>query len=149
MSDIVLSNQNRVYKDDLALGIDYGSSNVGIAIGREGNVIPLTVIPAKDPAQVSKEISRIVHENKIKTVVLGLPLTLDNKETKKSLEVRRFAKTLRILLKMPVEFVNEHSTSIDSIQRSIELGMPQSSRKKIDHLSAALILKAYFDSIDS
>ena len=148
MNGPVLTNQNRKSPEHLVLGIDYGTTNIGLALGGHGICTPLKVLNAKELQSAIKEINKVVYENKIKTVVLGLPLTADGKETRKSLEVRRFAKQLRISLKLPIEFVNEILTTRESLERSIDLGFSEKSRRKIDHLSAAIILKNYFDEID-
>ena len=50
------------------LGLDYGESNIGLAIGRNGYTQPLHIVSGKNEAEALKEISRIVFENKIDKV---------------------------------------------------------------------------------
>ena len=53
---------------------------------------------------------------------------------------------LKIYLKQPIEFVNEYLTTQESVEKLVNQGMPQKSRKsgKKDRLSAELILKRYY-----
>lgn len=128
---------------EMLLGIDYGDANIGLAIGRGDLVNPLHVIKNTNEIDSVKEINRFVIQNKIDRLIVGLPLGVDGKETPQARKVRKFAKLLKIRTKRPVEFVNEFLSTQNAIRESVELGMPKRSRSKVDHLSAALILKNY------
>lgn len=132
-------------KEDFLLGIDYGETNIGLAFGRNGLVSPLKVINGKNTNTAIVEISRLLRQNHIQKIVMGLPLTAAGKETKQSLEVRKFAKILKVLTKMPVELYNEHMTTSNALNEAIMMGYSQKSRQETDHLSAAIILKSYFN----
>ena len=138
------NNPSQTKQDQILLGVDFGEKNIGVALGRNGLVAPLKIIAGTNPQAAIHELSRLGIENKITKFVLGLPLTSEGKETQKSIEVRKFAKLLKILSKKPVVFKNEHSTTKKSTSEAIKIGIPQRGRKKIDHLAAALILKRYF-----
>lgn len=127
------------------IGIDYGSTNIGLALGVNGFVTPLEIIPGKNVDEAIYKIIRITLENKVNKFVVGLPLTAEEKDTIQSLDTRKFVKKLKILSKKPVEFQNEFGTSKEALNRAITLGTPQRSRKTNDHLSAALILKRYYE----
>lgn len=129
---------------ELILGIDYGETNTGLAFGRAELASPLEVLNSKDEHILVTKINKIIAQNKIDKVVIGLPLNVDGKETKQSLKVRQFAKALKVLVKKPVEFVTEYGTTKDSIENAIKAGISQKRRKTNDHFSAALILKRYF-----
>jgi putative Holliday junction resolvase len=131
--------------DETLLGIDFGETNLGIAFGKVGLVVPLKVVSSKNYGEAIKEISRLAIENKISKIIMGLPLTADGKETQESLKVRHFTKMLKIFLKKPVDFQNEYNSSKNALGEAIEQGYSQKGRGKIDHLSAALILKSYYN----
>ena len=131
-------------KDETLLGIDYGETNIGLAFGRNGLVQPLRTIPGKNVNEAIKEISRLVLENRVDKLIMGLPLTAEGKETKESHKVRSFSKHLKIYLKKPLIFVNEHLSTKKALADALSLGMNQKSRRNIDHLSAAIILKNYY-----
>ena len=130
------------------LGIDYGENNVGVALGNNGIVTPIKEIPAKDINSALHEINKLIIENRAELIVMGLPLTADNKETKKSLVVRRFANTLKTITKRPVVFQNEFGTSKEALKEAISLDIPKKKRSSNDSLAAALILKNYFDELE-
>jgi putative Holliday junction resolvase len=134
--------------EDILLGIDYGDKNTGLAFGRAGVVSPLTVLDSRDEGNLLAQIGRFVVENKITKIIMGLPLTLDGKETQQSIKVRKFTKILKIKLKKPVEFVSEFGTTKESIQRAIRSGISQKRRQTNDHLSAALILKRHYSELE-
>lgn len=131
----------------LILGIDFGDTNTGLALGRNGLVSPLKIVSGKNSENLMHEINRVVVENKIEQLVVGLPLTPDGKDTPESLSIRKLSKLLRLATKRPVNFQNEYGTSIEALEEAIDLGVPQKKRGSNDHLSAALILKYYFNEV--
>lgn len=137
-----------VSKTELFLGVDFGKTNIGLAIGRDGLVDPLEIIPGKNIENSINQINRTIIENKVDRIVVGLPLTADGKDTVESLEIRRFAKQLKVMTKRPVDFQNEYGTSKAALEEAINFDVPQNRRKTNDHLAAALILKMYFDEKD-
>ena len=138
--------QNKEFsKTGLFLGIDFGKTNIGLAIGRNGLVTPLEIIPGKNIENSLNQISRTIIENKVTKIVVGLPLTADGKDTTESLEIRRFAKLLKVTTKRAVEFQNEYGTSKAALEEAIDLDTPKNKRGTNDHLAAALILKMYFN----
>lgn len=126
------------------LGVDYGDVNVGLAFGINNLVSPLKVIDGRNSQQAVSEIARLIIENKVDKIVLGLPLNPDGKETDQSRQVRKFGKLLKIKTKKPLHYVNEFRTSQDSVTEAINLGVSKKRRQIVDHLSAALILKEYY-----
>ena len=128
------------------LGIDYGERNIGLAFGRAGLVSPIKTISGKNIQVAMNEISLTVLNNKVDKIIIGLPLDLDGKETFKSLKVRRFANLLKNHIKKPIEFVNEYNTTFESLRESINLNYSKKSRKNLDHISAAVIARKYFES---
>jgi len=133
---------------DMVLGIDYGSNNIGLAFGKGEVVAPLTVISGKNDNTAIKEIARYTAENKVRKLVMGLPLTAEGKDTPQARKIRKFGKLLKIKLKLPLEYVNEFATTKESVLMSIQTGMSQKDRRIVDHLSAALILKRYNENSD-
>lgn len=127
------------------LGIDYGQINIGVAIGNNGIVSPLKVLPGKNQNSALYEINRLVIEHKISAIVLGIPLSYDDKETKESIVVRRFAKLLKIATKRPVIFQNEYGSSKDALKEALSLGVSKKNRASNDQIAAALILKMFYD----
>jgi len=133
-------------KEEILLGIDFGETNIGVAFARNGLVAPLRVIPAKHQDTAVHEIAKIFHQNKCTKVIVGLPLTQQNKETAESIKVRQFVKLLKVYIKVSIEFQNEFLSSEEALRESIAGGVSKKGRRSIDHYSAALILKRYIDN---
>ncbi len=134
-------------KDSIIMGIDYGSSFIGTALGRGENVVTLSMISGKNAETAVAQIAREAIENKVSYFVIGLPLSADNKETKQSLETRQFAKLLKVRTRMPVKFYNEYESTAESLKEAIELGVGKKKRRHNDSISAALILTHYLQEL--
>ena len=96
-----------------------------------------------DDSTAINEISRVCKENKVTKIIIGLPLNANGKETMQSKKARRFAKTLRVYVKLPQEFVNESDTTQESMEESLTYGISGKSGNAIDHVAAAMILKKH------
>lgn len=132
------------FTNKFVVGVDFGSSTTGLALGKNGVVTPVRSVMSKDRMFAVQQILRLAKENKASAVVVGLPLSIDGKETRESIEVRRFAKILKTRLGTPVLFVDEFGSTNEAISEAIESELPQKSRKKVDSISSALILKRFF-----
>ena len=129
------------------LGIDYGEKNIGLAFGRNGLVSPAKIVNGTNDETATHEISRYAWENKVDKIIMGLPLSPEGKDTAQARKVRKFAKLLRIKIKKPVDFVNEYRSTLDAKTETFNLGISKKRRQTVDHLSAALILRAYYSNL--
>jgi putative Holliday junction resolvase len=129
------------------LGIDYGSSKVGIAFGRDGSVFPLRTVSGKNLASLLMELRRLILDYDVTHLVLGLPLDAQGKDTPKSLEVRKFGKLLRKRLGLPVLYVDEHHSSKDAQVAMLDFGVSRKARRVDDSFAAAVILKRFFHTL--
>lgn len=133
-------------KSATLLGVDYGKRNIGLALGRNGLTTPLEIVSAKNIPTALTTINRIVIENKVDLIIVGLPLTSDEKDTLESLDARKFLKLLKVNTKRPVEVQNEYGSSIKALEEAIDLGTPEKKRKTNDDLAAAYILRLYYSN---
>ena len=78
------------------LGIDYGLKNVGFAIGEQITNSCSTYFSKKfkNRKELIEKIKNLITEWDINTIVIGLPLNMDNTESEMSLEIRNFSKKL-------------------------------------------------------
>jgi len=123
------------------VGIDYGSARVGIATGNSESKLatPLsTVAPDK--------VAAIVAEHKPEVIVVGLPRSLDGRETPQTLAVRRYADDVLEELGAELVFQDEAGTSGVAEDRLKESGRKY-AREDIDAEAAAIILQDYLDSL--
>jgi RNase H-fold protein (predicted Holliday junction resolvase) len=76
---------------------------------------------------------------------MGLPLDYNRKDTIQSRKAIHFSKILKLHLKLPVEFENEFGSTQDTNVMAIKYGIHRKARKTVDHYTAALILKNYYE----
>ena len=129
------------------LSIDYGTSRVGFAVSDLLHIIatPLKTIKNKSIQDLLKNIGQIVKEYDIRSIVVGLPLGLNGKETKQTKTVKLFSETLA-KNNYKVIFEDERLTTVlakkEIIKQKISTGK---NKSLIDQVSAALILQNYLD----
>ena len=129
------------------LSIDYGTSRVGFAVSDPLHIIatPLKTIKNKSIQDLLKQIGLIVKEYDIKSIVVGLPLGLNGKETKQTETVKLFSETLG-KNNYKVIFEDERLTTVlakkEIIKQKISTGR---NKSLIDQVSAAFILRSYLD----
>src|SRR4030042_3434288 len=126
-----IKNESRTHQT--LIGVDYGRTNIGIALGRNDLVFPIRTIAGKNTQYAVQEITKTALQNKVDAFVVGLPLTLDGKETQEAKEVRKFAKILKIISRKPVIFQEEYGTSREAMDLALELQTGRKSRRINDH----------------
>jgi len=119
------------------LGIDFGNSRIGLALGENGFSVPLKIVTGKNWEEALREIQRIVQENFVSFIVLGLP-------KKETIGVIKFENYLKSSLNVPIKLVDEDFTSKEALEYSIQMGFSKKGRKYLDDVSACLILERFF-----
>lgn len=132
------------YRDKFIVGVDFGETTTGLALGKNGAVTPVSSVESKDRMRAIQEIVRLAKENRASKIIIGLPLSYELKETKESIEARRFAKLLQTKIGIPVGFIDEFGSTKEAIHESLEEELPQKTRKRVDSISASIILKRFF-----
>lgn len=117
------------------LALDYGKKNIGLAWCDTGIGAPLPYGIIKD--QKINDLVKLIDEEKIDRVIIGLPLGLNGKENPNTIRVREFGKKIEAQTKAHIEFFDERfsSAEADNMGGSV-------SR---DEKSAMVILQAYLD----
>jgi putative Holliday junction resolvase len=115
------------------LSIDYGEKRIGLAWVDTGIGVVLPFGLALNEA----ELIKIIQEEKPDKLIIGLPLSLQNQETKHTEEIRKFADKLTSQIDVPIEFFDERFTS----QQADAMGGSVSRDEK----SAMAILEGYLE----
>lgn len=126
------------------LAIDYGSKRVGVAIAHKIARLPRPLTTLQASEQLFTDIQRIVEEERVGLVVVGVPRTMDGSESKQSHVCEAFARELSGVLAVPVRTADETLSSEEAESALRALGKDY-SKSDIDAMSAALILERYFD----
>ena len=118
------------------LGIDYGEKRIGLAIadGESKAVAPFKILENKK--NFFSELGKIIDQENIDLIVVGLPVGLKNQETRQTITVREFTEKLKKVITLPIVFEDERLTS--KIYQ-------KSGKKYLDALSAMKILESYIN----
>lgn len=132
-----------------ALGLDIGTKTIGIAISdRLGwTARPLTTIRRKSWAEDLAILRKLVEDNGIQCLVVGLPLGRDGEMTEQARYSQRGAARIQEELGLEVAFIDESLSSADAEATLLEMGISRKKRREIsvDQQAAALILQDYLN----
>lgn len=130
------------------IALDVGEKRIGVAasdpLGRTAQ--PLETI--KRDERFAERLEKLITELGAERLIVGLPLSMDGSEGAQAGAVRRFVKEIEGKLKIPVTFLDERLSSREANSLIAEGGRrPGRERGATDRVAAALILRAYLDSL--
>ena len=129
-----------------ALGIDYGSVRIGLALSDELGLLahPLeTISPDK---QAVARIVEIVRTRDVSHAVIGIPRTMKGEMGPAAEEARAFAEKLRAALPCPLILWDERLTTVAAHRALQEAGKKtKETRAYVDQVAAQMILQGYLD----
>jgi putative Holliday junction resolvase len=129
------------------LGLDLGEARIGVAISDPDRrmAVPIGTIRTGAPSDV-KAIARMVAENGVAEIVVGLPLSLSGKRGAAADHAEKFAQALRDFLGLPVTLQDERLSTVEAERGLREAGVRRADRRDVvDQQAATLILQAYLD----
>tara|TARA_B100000212_G_scaffold127631_1_gene95743 strand:+ start:526 stop:936 length:411 start_codon:yes stop_codon:yes gene_type:complete len=130
------------------LGVDYGSSRVGLALSDPQKIIasPLHTLINNGNDRLKKKLLELIKEKNVEYIVIGLPIGLKGQETSQTKIVREFAEEIRSLA-LPVYFQDERLSSLSAKKSLIEQNVKTGHNKSfIDSTAAAIFLQQFLDS---
>lgn len=128
------------------LGIDYGDVRIGLALSDLMKIIasPFKVISNNGIDQSVDCISKIIRENEVDKVVIGLPVNMDGTEGERAVITRKFAEKIKNNNDVEIIFQDERLSSVEAEDILINANVSRENRKHIiDKLSATIILENY------
>ena len=128
------------------LGVDFGERHIGLAIAINGLAEPLSIVEVEDLDAAAKKIVGVCQQEKIKEIVVGLPLDSEGRVGPAAIGAKRFGQKLGRETGLKIIFWDETLTSEEALSKMIEAGRRQKKRRKLDDISAAIILQEYLDS---
>lgn len=128
-----------------ALGVDYGTKRVGIAVADAlGFVHPLGFLDAEPRGELLKDVAALADDRQCTRIVVGLPLNMDGSDSPSARAARALGDELAKASGLPVEFYDEQLTSFDAEQKLGVLELTRGGKKrKIDAAAAATILTTW------
>ena len=132
------------------LGLDLGTKTVGLALSDPARMIasPLTTLKRDKFSIVAAELARIVADNSVSGLVLGLPKNLDNSNGPRVQATRAFARNLSAGMTAPILFWDERLTTVEAERLLLEADTSRRRRAQvIDKMAAALILQGALERL--
>jgi len=137
---------------DRILAVDYGVKRIGLALS---DTLGITA-QEFDTINVLKKdehflrIKEIVEKEKVKKILIGMPLNMNGSKGERAREVEKFIEKLKRYVNIPVIMKDERLTSVEAKKIMVSLGQKTGKNKeKIDRLAAVLLLETYLESISN
>lgn len=129
------------------LCLDYGEKRIGLALSDPLKIIayPYKTIINFGLKNLKYEIKKIIASETVESMVIGLPIGLNGKDTIQTQKVREFR--LQILdLNIPIYFEDERLSSL-AAAKSMKMEKIKTGFNKgiIDKRAAAIILQQFLD----
>ena len=128
------------------MGIDYGDARTGVALSDLLCTIvgSTTVVPSRNTEKAIADIVRLVEENQVGTIVVGLPRNMDGSEGPRAQLCREFAEQLKTATGKEVVMWDERRTTVEAHNILSEHNYHGKKRKEtVDAVAASLILEGY------
>jgi putative holliday junction resolvase len=137
------------------VGLDVGTKTVGIAISDLTLFLasPLSTIRRSKFAADAAELEKVVAQERVGGVVIGLPVNMDGSEGPRCQSVRQFAANLQartqpVWRDMPVLLWDERLSTAAVTRTLIEADASRRKRAEVvDKMAAAYILQGVLDAL--
>jgi putative transcription antitermination factor YqgF len=138
-----MSTDEKSLKISHFLGVDYGETDVGLALADEETRVAYRLKTLKNNKNFLQELAKIIESKNVGTVIIGIPSHVNRKEVEyKGEEIGEIVKKT---LGVKVEYQNEMFTTKIAQANLIEKGMKKIKRYD-DQEAARIILQEWLDS---
>lgn len=136
------------------LALDVGERRVGIAISDETQTLArsLTVLHRRSKAQDFEALARLIRDQAVTAIVVGLPLSSEGTEGQQARRIRRYTSALREALAAQnltpsLVFHDESLSTVTAVELMIASNRRRRDRRRrVDAVAAAVILQNYLDT---
>ncbi len=131
-------------KNGKLMGIDWGARRTGVAVSyMDGMIVsarPVISLPRYSHQELAEKILKIVIEEKIDGIVIGLPMRMDGSESETTMRVREFADVLSKKTDVPMVFIDETLSSV-AAQEDMGRVRVHDIKRVLDSNAARVILE--------
>lgn len=130
------------------LAFDYGTKNIGVAVGQTITTSARSLPPlkAKDGVPDWSQIEKLLAEWKPDLVLVGLPLNMDDSESELSARAKKFGNRLNGRFGVKMEMVDERLTSFEAKGEVMSRGGSRDYKNNpVDSIAARLILESWLE----
>ena len=128
------------------LGLDLGTKTLGIAISDRLGMIsnPYKTIRYISESDLVDEIKKIIDEESVSEIALGLPKNMDNSIGEAGKRSIAFKDLLESYLDIPITLVDERLSTVEAEKYLLDADTSRAKRKSvIDAVAASVILNTY------
>lgn len=128
------------------MAVDYGDARTGVAVSDLlcSIVGTTTVIHSRNTEKTMQELKRIIQENGVGEIAVGLPKNMDGTEGPRAELCRTFAGLLEEATGLPVKLWDERRTTVEAHNILSQHNYHGKKRKNtVDAVAASLILEGY------
>eukprot|EP01132_Coremiostelium_polycephalum_P017998 gene17998-21488_t len=133
----------------LILGFDYGTKQIGVAVGQviTGQARELCTLKAQNGVPDWNQVEALIKEWKPDAVVVGLPLNMDGTPSEMCLRAEKFARRLNGRYNLPFYTHDERLTTFEAKGERRDRGGQKGSYRDnpVDAIAAALLLQGWLD----
>ena len=132
----------------LLLGFDYGTKQIGVAVGQAitGQARELCVLKAQNGVPDWNKVEALIKEWQPDAIVVGLPLNMDGTPSEMSERAEKFARRLHGRYQLPVHTHDERLTTFEAKGQRLAQGQRGGYRDNpVDALAAALLLEGWLE----
>ena len=132
----------------LLLGFDYGTKQIGVAVGQAitGQARELCVLKAQNGVPDWNKVEALIKEWQPDAIVVGLPLNMDGTPSDMSERAEKFARRLHGRYQLPVHTHDERLTTFEAKGQRLAQGQRGGYRDNpVDALAAALLLEGWLE----
>ncbi len=136
-----------------ALGFDVGARRTGVAVGNtlSATARAIAVLAVNDGQPDWNACDRLLREWSPQLLVVGEPLTLEGEVQPATQRARRFARALEQRYRLPVQMVDERSSSREADRRFAQARSEGRAKRShaelLDALAAQIILERWLGQV--
>lgn len=134
----------------LLLGFDYGSKQIGVAVGQAitGQARELCTLKAQNGVPDWARVEALLKEWQPDALVVGLPLNMDGTRSEMSERAGKFARKLHGRFNLPVHTHDERLTTFEAKGERMARGGQKGSYRDnpVDAIAARLLLEGWLEA---
>lgn len=130
------------------IALDVGTKTIGLAItdDTQSIITPVETISRKGNKKDILILLNIFQEKKVKGIIIGLPLSFDNKDTNCSTFIKRFTNNLSLETDLPIFFQDERLSSFEAEDLMLDKVGFNNTKKVVDKIAASYILESFLNN---
>ncbi|MEZ5558478.1 MAG: Holliday junction resolvase RuvX [Pseudomonadales bacterium] len=124
------------------IAFDFGLRHIGVAVGQTvtGTASALLTLPARNGTPNWPQVAELLEAWQPHTLLVGLPLNMDDSESEMSAAARRFAAALARRSGLPTLLIDERLTSYAAERQEDGTGRRRGRRDPASHALAAVLI---------